>query len=200
MKKIVLVLLIFAVVGGTAFAFDISSFPDPIEPGNILISPTFNLGGLFGYGAMLGITAAGDYALPIPFMVGLESGFAFLTVSGGPKLIPILARFSWHPNFEVDSLDIYARLKLGYTVGFGSVGAREYGHWSGGFSFGTTAGVRYFFSDVVGVFGDLGWDGYGVSYRWNDDYDGYYSRGYRFTWWVYTYLHVGVSFKLDGWA
>ena len=174
MKKIVLVLLIFTVVGGAAFAFDLESFPDPIEEGNLLISPVLNLGG-FGGWMMLGITGAVDYALPIPFMVGGEVGVAFTTLSGGPVMIPILARFSWHPNFEVDNLDTYLRIKLGYTIG---IGGRWYYGWGGfgGFSFGSTLGVRYFFNDTMGVFGELGWDVWG---------------------WVYTYFHVGVTFKLD---
>ena len=198
MKKIVLVLLILAVFGGSAFAFDLFSFPDPIEEGNILISPTFNLGGLAGWGGvMIGITGAVDYALPIPipFMVGGEVGFAFFTEEYGPKLVPILARFSWHPNFEVDGLDTYVRLKMGYSIGFGDAGGSGYGGWSGGFCFGSTAGVRYFFSDNIGVFGELGWDGYGVSYDWDYDF-GWYSGRSSWSAWVYTYLHVGVSFRL----
>ena len=192
MKKVVLVLVILAVVGGSAFAFDLFSFPDPIEEGDILISPTIHLGGIsygWGLGVMLGISGAVDYALPlpIPFMAGGEVGFAFFTSKGGPMLIPILGRFSWHPNFEVDGLDTYTRFKIGYAIGFGE-------GWGGGFSFGTTAGVRYFFTDNIGVFGELGWDGYYVSIDY-DDYWGYWgSWGY----WAYTFLHVGVTFKIGG--
>ena len=200
MKKIVLVLLILAVAGGSAFAFDINSFPDPIEEGQFLISPTFHLGSFFGYGVTLGITGAVDYALPIPvaLMVGGEVGVAFIAASYTPILIPILARVSWHPNFEVDNLDVYVRTKLGYAIGFGSSGYGSDSNWGGGFSWGVSSGVRYFFTEMMGVFGELGWDGYGVSYGY--DYGGYYgSYGrYRYNSWIWTYFHTGVTFKVGG--
>ena len=194
MKKIVLVLLILSVVGGSAFAFDINSFPDPIEENQILISPTFHLGSFFGYGVTLGITAAGDYALPIPvaLMVGAEVGVAFVAASYTPILIPILARVSWHPNFEVENLDVYVRTKLGYSIGFGSSSYST--GWGGGFSWGVSSGVRYFFTEMIGIFGELGWDSYGVSYSSNY----YYSYRYRYNYWVYTYFHTGVTFKVGG--
>ena len=201
MKKVVLVLVILAVVGGSAFAFDLFSFPDPIEEGDFLISPTIHLGSMIGLGSwggvMLGITGALDYALPlpIPFMAGGEVGFAFFTSSYGPKLVPILGRFSWHPNFEVDGLDTYVRVKIGYAIGFGDSGYRNAG-WSGGFAFGTTTGARYFFNDMIGVFGELGWDGYRVSYDYDYDYGYYWSS--LFSFWVWNYLHVGVTIRIGG--
>ena len=184
MKKIALIVLIFAVVGGTAFALDLESFPDSIEEGNILISPTFNFGGL-GYvalgGLMLSVTVSVDYALPIPIMVGGEAGVGFFTVDGGPFMIPILARASWHPNFEVDSLDVYLRIKLGYNIAFNN-------EWGGGFSGGGCAGARYFFTDNVGVFGEFGYDWYGLSLDLG--WFGRYSTS------AYTWFHAGVTFKI----
>ena len=191
MKKIVLVLLIFAVVGTAAFAFDIETFADPIEPGNILISPTFNLGTYSYSGMVIGVTASGDYALPIPIMVGLEVGVALTTWEYGPTSIPILARASWHPNFEVDGLDVYLRLKLGYNIAFGEWS--DYWKWGGGFSWGGSTGVRYFFSENMGVFGEVGYDLYGISIQ------GRYGAGYYggVAGAIGTWFHAGVSFKIE---
>ena len=201
MKKIVLVLLILAVVGGAAYSFDLKTFPSPIEKGNFLISPAFNLGGWAYYGlstglVVLGPTVAVDYALPIPLMVGLESGVIFITQAYTPTLVPIFARVSWHPNFEVKNLDTYLRFKMGGNFAFGDTFSSG-GKWSGGFCVGVNVGARYFFTDSIGVFGELGYDGYAIRYKWEGSglYRGSTSVGAGY---AYTVFHTGVTFKVGG--
>jgi len=188
MKKIVLVLLILVVIGGTAFSFDISTFPSPIGKNSILISPMFNMGftpsyWYFDSWFVLGLTVPVDYCLPIPFAlaVGLEFGFASTAkeFSDG-VLLPVLVRVSWHPNFEVRGLDPYVITKIGF-----SIGASKY--MKGGFSYGGGVGCRYFFNDFIGIFGDLGYDRYGVG----GDY--WYDA-----WYYYTFFHLGATFKVGG--
>lgn len=185
MKKIVLVLCILLLAGGTAFSFDLTTFPSPIQQGSLLISPTFNLGSYYYASAFaLGITASVEYCLPISFAlaVGGEAGVGFLVgYSESYLCIPIFARVSWHPNFEVNNLDTYLVLKLGYNISLTQ-------YYGGGFSFGFAAGARWFFTPVIGVFGELGWDRYGLKY----DYDWYYN----YTTYIYTWLHLGVTFKV----
>jgi len=202
MKKFVLSFLILAVVGGAAYSFNPKTFPSPINKGNILISPTLNLGSFAGGwgGVVIGGSAALDYALPVPLMVGAEVGFAVATAEYGPKSVPILARISWHPNFEVKNLDVYLRVKLGYNIGFGDFKpwpGSQYGYeWGGGFSGGGQLGVRYFFSKSMGVFGELGYDRYGLNLKYTGP-SGWglgswgYAAGAMFTW-----FHAGVTFKI----
>jgi len=206
MKKIVLVLLILVVIGGTAFSFDIHSFPDPIQKNSILLSPTFHFGfsGVAGWSSYsslfsFGLTVAADYALPIPvaLAVGLEFGFAsnFEDFSDGVTL-PILVRVSWHPNFEVRGLDPYVTMKLGYSIGVGNWGY-ESKYWSsGGFSYGFNVGCRYFFNDIIGIFGELGYDRYAVG-SYDFDYGFWGSRDY-YTYYYYAFFHFGVTFRLGG--
>jgi hypothetical protein len=204
MKKICLVLLILAVVGGAAFSFDLKSFPSPIKPGSLLLNPTVNMG---SYGASvsgggssetdtggfgLGITLSADYALPIPLTVGLETGFgtAFDDDFDG-IVIPILARVAWHPNFEVPNLDTYITLKLGYSVATGD-------GLDGGFSGGGNVGARYFFSPKIAVFGELGYDRYTMG---SDEINipGFYGYGgYKLEWsyYMYTWFHTGITILL----
>jgi hypothetical protein len=120
MKRIFLVLLILVAIGGVAFSFDIHSFPSPIEKNDIMISPTFSFGSYYGWESVIAIAAAVDYALPIPvaLAVGAEVGFAMLLDTYDTadfKCLPVFARVSWHPNFEVKNLDPYVTLKLGYN-------------------------------------------------------------------------------------
>jgi len=195
MKKIFLVLFILAVAGGAVFAFDISSFPSPINKGDILLSPTLSLGnfGISGAGDSdsgdfaLGATFSFEYALPLPFAltVGAESGIAIdLEGDMDGVAIPILARASWHLNFEVPNLDPYVTLKLGYTI-WTTEGA------DGGFSFGFNAGARYFFSPTMAVFGELGYDRYTLM----SESIPYYGD---LTLYIFTWFHAGVTFRLGG--
>jgi len=190
MKKFILILLVLAVVGGAAYSFDIKTFPSPIKKGSFLISPTFNLGGGLLYGAALGVTASFDYALPINFalMVGGETGIIFSTGyygTHGPFAIPILARVSWHPNFQVKNLDTYVRFKIGGDIAF-----RD--SWvGGGFAVGGSFGVRYFLTPTIGLFGELGYDHYGIGGGRSS-----YSYGWGYGWGMGTFLHLGATFKL----
>jgi hypothetical protein len=129
MKKMAALLMV-AVLGGTVQAFDFSTFPSPIEPGDFLLSagggivptlevvfpggdPSWEIPVLFGGFAKI------DYALLIPFTVGVEGGFfAGKTFGRDPgtelALVPIMGRFTWHPNWGVGNLDTYIGVKAGY--------------------------------------------------------------------------------------
>ena len=195
MKKLVLGLLILAAVGGTAFSFDPTTFPEPIDKASILISPTFGFGFFEYSGLGVTVTAAVDVALPIPFAlaVGGEVGIAFAPgwIDSSLITVPILARFSWHPNFEVRGLDPYVTLKLGYNIA-----VTEY--FKGGFSYGANVGMRYFFTNNIGVFAELGYDRLALKYDWGEDWG--WLGGYTYTWtsYIYTWFHAGVTIKVGG--
>lgn len=198
MKRLVLVLLILVVIGGTAFSFDISSFPDPIGKNSVMISPTFNLGRYaltdWSYGTTafsFGMTVAFDYALPIPFALtaGLETGFITQSSSAFKFLaIPILTRVAWHPNFEVRGLDPYVALKLGLSIGTGY--KSDYSLSNVNFAWGGNVGCRYFFNDTIGIFGELGYDNIPLVKvsLWYTSYTVYYNP----------YFHFGVTFRFGG--
>ena len=174
MKRIALVLLIFIVVAGAAFSFDPTTFPSPIQPGNILVSPAFHLGGHsfnlpsgYSYGSAfgLGISAAIDYALPIPFALSVGGELGIIMAPGSvmtPMGIPILARIAWHPNFEVPNLDTYIRFKMGGNIGFALDSNWKSG---GGFAWGINFGARYFVSPTIAPFAELGFTQYGFKIK-----------------------------------
>ena len=197
MKRFALVLLILTVIGGSVFAFDLTSFPSPIKKGDILLSPALNIGSS-GYSGgsnlsnhfSVGAAAQVDYAMgfPIAITFGGEVGFMTWTGSGKFMAIPILFRAAWHPNFEVANLDTYITLKAGVSIGMtdnDSGDPRKIG-----FAWGSNIGARYFFSGKMAVFGELGWDYYPVA-----NYD-YKVLGYSYDYSVYLYkwFSAGVTF------
>ena len=207
MRKFILISMILLLAGSSAFAFDFLSHPDPIKKGSLMISPTFNFG-LYGYGGLgfysgyggggrviLGGTVSIEYALPINvgLVVGGEIGIAVnpgkKTWGYTPIAIPIMGKISWHPNFEVKGLDPYTVFKIGPTIGFyaGGGSGSGSGKAGGGVSYGWDVGCRYFFNDAIGIFGELG-------------YDGYYFRtgpsGYRYFNHMHKFLSIGVTFLI----
>ena len=204
MKKIFMILLVLAVVGGTAFAFDVKSHPAPIGKGSFMISPTFGIGTYYYSGAVISFMAQFDYALPINFglTIGGEVGFAMTTYSGWgygytykPFAIPILARVFWHPNFEVKGLDPYVGLKMGLAIGILG-GTKKYGDYEAkgrsGFAMGFNVGCRYLFNNSIGVFGELGYDQYWVGIKEKSSYWG----DVKYYWPMRTFFRAGVTFLL----
>jgi hypothetical protein len=163
-----LALVLGVTVGG--FSFDVHSFPDPIGKGDFLISGGFGLGKLYpNYwhsSALLGGSLAVEYALPINFAltVGGELGFSGSNLKGYSGYdsdislleIPVIARVAWHPNWEVKNLDTYVLAKIGY--GFGVWAGDDNWDNPNGFIFGTNIGVRYFFTQALGVFAEGGYE------------------------------------------
>ena len=199
MKKLALILALGILVGTAAFSFDLETFPSPIQKGNIMISPTFSFGSYYGFSSAIAITGAVDYALPIPIAltVGGEAGIATVVgYSNNFMSLPIFARVGWHPNFEVPNLDTYITLKLGYNILLS--GAKDSGtnweyNYGGGFSYGGNVGARYFFTPVIGAFAELGYDQYAISYEYKWTGGGPYTHNYNY--YIYTWVHVGVTFK-----
>jgi len=75
------------------------------------------------------------------------------------------ARGMWHFNFS-KSMDVYTGLTLGYVVS--SADAKYTGDWAGAktaaldlsyFLFGFNVGARYFFTDSLGAYAELGYSG-----------------------------------------
>lgn len=197
MKKLVLILLVLVVVGGSAFAFDIHSFPAPIEKGNLMITPMVGIGRYWWGGFALAIPVAIEYALPINFAlsVGGETGVAF-GFTGGDSfygtaiLVPIMAKVAWHPNFEVNKLDTYIALKMGVAISF-LAGASEVVKGGVGFAWGFDLGVRYFFTPKFSISGELGYDYYMITIK-----EDWYGGTWKWRWPIGTFLRVGVTFKI----
>jgi hypothetical protein len=109
-----------------------------------------------------------DYALPadVGLTIGFEAGIAGADAGGSRSLgvIPVLARFAWHPNWGVRNLDTSVTVKMGVGIGFW-LGERQGLENPGGIALGITLGARYFLNEYIGVFTELGYDHYMLPFK-----------------------------------
>ena len=177
MKKVVLFLLIFAVVGGVAFSFDIMSYPPPLAGGGKLM---IDLGaGLTAYGtygkmSIPPLFANIEYALPVGVPISVGGFFALYqykytwgTYAGSDygwtnTFMSFGARGNWHWGFDVSWLDFYTGVFLGYRIWT----QEEFGDWyygsrtktaSNNFDFGFQVGAHFYFSKNIGIVVESGW-------------------------------------------
>ncbi|MDR1804398.1 MAG: SH3 domain-containing protein [Treponema sp.] len=176
MKKLLLVLLVLAVVGGSAFAFDPLSYPPALGGGgNVLLDAGVGYWyGVSGYG--IGIPPLFvhvEYALPVEVPISVGGGISFFRLSSRYDYYSITwinpaARANWHWGFDVSWLDLYTGISLGWSIV--SYGGYDigYGAAMGGFGFGGQVGAHFYFSERVGAMIEAG----------------------------YPYSKVGIAFKL----
>jgi hypothetical protein len=208
-KKIFMLALCLAVFVAGAFAqitvsggfalssvssIEISGFSAPIDSS-------------IGYGGNLFV----DYLLPVSipmslgFEIGVDSGsFTIdgLGNNGGDSedtilAIPLLLRAAYHFDL-MPKLDLYIVGKIGYVFGSWSGdirdGAEEEGSVEtiGGVGFGIDVGAAYYFNSKIGLFGELGFDGYMLETKLKyEEYGGSETLEAPF----YRFLTLGVSVK-----
>jgi len=177
MKKCLLVLLILAVIGGAAFAFDIMSYPPRLAGGNAVMIDAgvgINTDILFwnvifaGYGKMsvIPLYLNAEYALPsIPLSVGLSASYYQMKwnlyssswdYGWQFNYLTIASRVNWHWGFDVKWMDVYTGLSLGYRAfwdtWYGSSNYRySYTSSYGGFYYGAQVGIHFYFTDFIGL-------------------------------------------------
>jgi len=145
MKKIALVLIIFVLVSGAVCAFDFLSYPPPVEGGNLMIDVGLGLPyPWFSYRwiRVPPIFLHVEYALPVnvPISVGGSFIFAMYKYYDRYADFNIAARANWHWGFNVDKLDFYTGLNVGW---------HRHGYWP--FSPGYQVGAHFYFSKNIGL-------------------------------------------------
>jgi hypothetical protein len=171
MKKLLILLIFFVLVSGSAFAFDILSFPPPVEGGNILLDVGLGLRSTGYSGASWVIPplfVQVEYALPVgvPISVG-----GLFTVSrykydfggwlGGYTWswtdITIATRANWHWGLNISWLDLYTGLSLGWTISmFDSTSSLFTGSDYSGFYTAFQAGAHFYFTQNIGAVAEIG--------------------------------------------
>jgi hypothetical protein len=173
-KKIVLVVVLAMIGAGGLFALNWQAFPTPIKEGAFMISPGIGFGTpLHGNMVIPPITVSLDYALPVglPFTLGALGGFTTSEYKGqlaGVNThtydytgIAIAGRFGYHPDLGVKNLNIFINLALGYylynaTATYAGSYQPDHEDYSRLY-LGLNLGARYFFTNNIGVFLELGY-------------------------------------------
>jgi hypothetical protein len=173
MKKLFVLFLLIGCLSGSVFAFDIMSYPPPLSSGNILIDGGLGLGlGYKGHIRIPPLFAQAEYALPqLPISVG--GGISFWqnsdswaynagTVDRTYSFLAILGRGNWHWGFNVNWLDLYSGLSLGYRAfwdhyksnsGAPTPPKNNYG----GFYWGLQVGAHFYFTPKIGAMVEVGY-------------------------------------------
>jgi hypothetical protein len=182
MKKLSLCVLLAACLAGhSLFAIDFYNYGAGLGAGNLLINAGFGLGApLFGETVVPPLSASVDYfyalnGFPLSFggLIGLttsELDFSYgsFGYTYSYSMFTLGARLGWHFDFGIDKLDTYGTLTLGYI--FASVKADYTGDWgytsqsdpvaTGSFLFGLNVGARYFFTDMIGAYAEVGYSAF----------------------------------------
>ena len=172
MKKLVLVLLILLVAASSAFAFDILSYPPPLEGGgDFMIDVGVGLAA-YGWGGKISIPPLFldiEYALPVmvPISVGgfvsfFQYKYAYQSLWNEKWTFVVSgARANWHWGFDVEWLDFYTGIWMGYRYfRFSSDKSVSSGYNKptyGGFDWGTQVGAHFYFTNIVGVIVESGY-------------------------------------------
>ena len=171
MKKIVLVLLVLAIAGSSAFAFDVMSYPPPVSGGNVLLDAGIGLRAT-GYSSakwkIPPLFVQAEYALPVG--VPISVGGMFTVCSYGYNYygwadwtwtdMTFAARGNWHWGFDVSWLDVYTGLSLGYTYSKFSSNHSDWDKYSSdysGFFFAGQVGAHFYFTQMVGAMVEFGY-------------------------------------------
>jgi len=171
MKKIFLVLLVLAVVGGSAFAWEPLQYPPSVKGGNVLLDLGIGLGSVHSGGKMSipPLFVQGEYCLPTkaPISVGAQVAFSqykwnwgYLDYTDTWTYIYFGARGNWHWNIDLNWLDLYTGINLGYnyfkwSTNYPSYTGSEPNY--GGLEFGGQVGAHFYFSKNVGVVAEFGY-------------------------------------------
>ncbi|MDR1949809.1 MAG: hypothetical protein LBQ38_10490 [Spirochaetaceae bacterium] len=178
MKKVLLLFWVLAIGGASAFAFDILSFPPPVQGGNFLVDVGIGLNMKSGYTMKIPPLAVGvEYALPVNVPVSVGGMFALYqyghTLRTYDKDTEDLIRAddetwtyftggvrgNWHWGFDIKWLDFYSGIFLGWEYGKwkwdgpnNGYSQEDYSQITGGFQ----AGAHFYFSKNVGVVAEAG--------------------------------------------
>jgi hypothetical protein len=166
-KQLAVLLVVMAVTATASFA------QTSYAKGDNLLNVGLGFGG--GFGLPIGVSF--EHGVSDKISVGAYGAYASKSESLGfygdykYSYLLLAARGSYHFDFNVDKLDPYVGLILGYNVASVKVPASGIPASSGSAAiFGGHAGARYYLSEKLAVFGEVG---YGIGT-----------------------LNVGVAFKL----
>ena len=178
MKKILMVLLVLMVIGGSAFANDLLQYPPSLKGGNLMLDVGIGYAftGFLSSGSKMSIPPlfiSAEYALPVNVPISVGGLFAIYQYKWDATQVGFKwsekytsmyfgARGNWHWNFSPKWLDFYTGINIGYNYFKISYDPKPEGSWwvepkYGGFTVGAQVGAHFYFTDLVGVVVEAGY-------------------------------------------
>ncbi|GHU25721.1 hypothetical protein FACS1894172_17720 [Spirochaetia bacterium] len=183
MRKLIAIIIVATVTGTAAFAQDWYKSYAPGINQNILINAGIGFGPTGGYGnGVIPLSVSADFKLPIdlPLTVGgiltySQWKYSFTVLSNNYDLkwnnIGFGVRVMYHFNF-IENFDVYTGITLGYVIQtFDDSGYSGNNYDANSFFlFGFNVGARYFFTDNIGAYLEVGYSGlqfasFGVTFK-----------------------------------
>jgi len=174
MKKLLLLLLIFVIVGGSVFA-DMLSYPPALGNGGAVLLD-FGIGWTWYSWAYSWLSSSRiavppiyldtQFAIPnIPLSVGLSMAYWQYKTSywwledyaWRDHYLFIGAKADWHFGFDVNVIDFYAGLTLGYNAYWHSGYYYSYYSTLSSLHYGAHAGIHFYFTPVFGAMAEVGY-------------------------------------------
>ena len=181
MKKVVLLLLIFILISGAVFSADLTTYPQCLEAGDIIFDAGLGLAytGYLNGGSSMSIPplfAIAEYCLPVELPISVGATFAIFQHKWKGRLVnnddiytlkytTIFAgiRGNYHFNIDVDALDLYAGLTIGYrnvSTKYNPKPPASLGWVERELSTilaGAQVGARYYFTSTIGAMAEIGY-------------------------------------------
>jgi hypothetical protein len=173
MKKILIALSLCVLMTTAVFAVDWVNYSPAYQEGDIAVQAGIGLlSSFYGDTTIPPISVSVDYAYPIadlPFSFGgivgfsaSEESYSYYTYDWTYEYSYILvgARASYHVDFGVENLDTYTGVMVGYNIVSSSITGDETLSSSASSSYllyGGYVGARYFFTENIAAFGELGY-------------------------------------------
>jgi opacity protein-like surface antigen len=184
MRKLIAIMIVATVTGTAAFAQDWYNSYAPGIDQNILINAGIGFGPTGDYkNGVIPLSVSADFKLPIDIPLTVGGIFTYsqwkLTISIPTNIwgtsyenydlrwnnFGLGVRVMYHFNF-VKNFDVYTGITLGYVIQTldasyyddiatvtGSYDAQSF------FLFGVNVGARYFFTEYIGAYLEVGWSG-----------------------------------------
>jgi hypothetical protein len=159
MKKI-LVLPLILLLCGSAFAFDLLSYPPSVQGKNLLLDISVGFTNTNRALRIPPLAVSVEYALPVKMPISVGALVAFYQTGrrdNGWTYVTFGGRGNWHWAFPVKWLDLYTGLFVGY----------KYANWdgpsnladSGGsrFAIGGQIGAHFYFTKRLGLIVEFGY-------------------------------------------
>jgi uncharacterized protein YgiM (DUF1202 family) len=171
--------------GGGSGGFDPLSFPPPLQAGNLMLDagigllPASYLVSLLFFETkwkIIPLFIQAEYALPagVPISVGgmfsiYQYGIDFYSYEWKYTNFIVAARANWHWGFDIDWLDLYTGLSLGWLFGiFESTWSYYTDDPDSSFYFGFQVGAHFYFTKNIGAILETGypyWLKAGISFK-----------------------------------